>query len=113
ELDPRVAWPFHPVHPEGRPQQPVTRGAVVFLWHAQHEEGRVHKENKHTARTEEPGGLRHPAIRVGPQARAVLGDREIEAGIRIALPGTCRAAHALQSAARSTAPTAHSAVIAS
>jgi hypothetical protein len=34
-------------------------------------------------RTQDTGHFRDPAIRVGPQAHAVLGDREVEARIRI------------------------------
>src|SRR4029434_2542858 len=83
ELDAGIAWPLDPMHSEGRPQQSVARGEVVFLRHAQREEGGVHEENEGAARTQETGRLRDPAIRVRPQARAVLRDREIEARIGI------------------------------
>src|SRR5215475_12250488 len=83
ELDPRITWPLDAIHPERRPQQPVAGGEVVFLRHAQRQEGRVHEENEGAARTQETGRLRDPAIWVSPQARAVLGDRKVEARIGI------------------------------
>ena len=83
ELDARLAWPLDPGHPERRPQQPVACGDTVFLWHAQHEERRVHEEDEGAAEPQEAGRFRDPARRVRPQARPVLGDGEIEARIGI------------------------------
>src|SRR5262245_3601628 len=39
ELDTHAAWPFDPIHPERRPQQPVARGQIFFLRRAEREEG--------------------------------------------------------------------------
>src|SRR5262245_11042867 len=43
-------------------------------------------ENELSARTQDTGRLRDPSIWVSPQARAVLGDREVEARIGIRDP---------------------------
>src|SRR5262245_65971218 len=43
-------------------------------------------ENELSARTQDTGRLRDPEIWVSPQARAILGDREVEARIGIRDP---------------------------
>ena len=42
---------------------------------------RVHEEDQLAARSQDPGRLGEPAIGVGPQAGAVLRDREVEGGV--------------------------------
>ena len=43
---------------------------------------RVHQEHEPSAGAQQPRCLRNPAIRVAPDARAVLRDGEVEAGVR-------------------------------
>src|SRR5215467_6091830 len=72
--------PLEPMQAEGVPPQTLRRRAVV-VGQAQGEEGAVLEEDEVPARPQEPRGLRHPAIRIAPEARPVFRQREIEAGI--------------------------------
>ena len=62
---------------------PLAGGDVVFLRHAQGEQRRVGQEDQLASKPQESSRLGNPALRVGPQTRAILGDGEVEARVRI------------------------------
>ncbi len=69
------------MHPEVWTQQPVSRGDVHFVRGAEHQQSPVDEEHEPAARSHQPRCLGDPEIRVAPDARAVLGDDEVEAVI--------------------------------
>ena len=76
ELDLGLARPLEAVHPALRPLE--ARRHLAFVRHAQHRERRVAEEYKLPASSQQPRGFGDPLVRIAPDRRAVLGDREIE-----------------------------------
>src|SRR3954447_18507870 len=73
--------PRKAVHPELRTLQCLHRGDV-FVGRAEDDERRVAEEYELAGRTQQTSRLRDPAIRVGPDRRAVLRDDEVEGRVR-------------------------------
>ena len=76
-LHAHLARPFETTEPPLRAQQRLGRGALVGR--AEDRQRAVAEEPEPPARAKEPMRLGNPAIRIAPDARPVLGDREIEA----------------------------------
>jgi hypothetical protein len=53
-------------------------GRLAVVGPAEDERRSVHEEDELPAGTEQPGRLADPAVRIGPDGRAVLRHREIE-----------------------------------
>src|SRR4029077_13538738 len=90
EPDPLAVWevvldalvrPLEAVHPELRTLQRLHRGDVL-VGRAENDERGVAEEDELAARTQQPSRLRDPAVRVGPDRGAVLGDDEVEGLVR-------------------------------
>ena len=81
ELDRLVVRPLEAIHPERRTQQAILGRLVVDVRHAEHQQERVDRKRaaRRAAGAARPRGS---SGRVGPEARAVLGDREVEARVR-------------------------------
>ena len=75
EIHRGVSRPLEPVEPEVRSHQAVGR-RFLTVRRAQVQDRSVHQELKPAAGPEQARRLGNPAIRVGPDARAVFGDRE-------------------------------------
>src|SRR5215470_15243537 len=76
-----LVGPLEPVQAEVVPHQAVGRG-IFAVGGAQVEEDAVLEEDELAPRAQEAGGLGNPAVRVAPDAGAVFGQGQIEAGIR-------------------------------
>ena len=82
ELDRRAVGvvPLDAVEPELGPGEAVRR--QLGLWRrAEDQQRRAGEEDEPAARAQQPRGLRDPARRLAPQARAVLRQREVEARV--------------------------------
>src|SRR5512145_743084 len=64
-----------------RPLQPLA-GIARLVGCAEDHEHAVREKDEPAVRAKEPRRLRHPSLRIAPQARAVLGDREVEGRVR-------------------------------
>ena len=73
--------PVDPVQTELRSEELRPRRLFVIL-RAQHEQQAVAEEDQLRARAQDPGHLRDPLVRIGPDGRAVLADRQIEGVVR-------------------------------
>src|SRR5205814_3209659 len=73
--------PLEAVHPELGPLQRLG-GRLVVVRRAEDHERRVAEEDELAAGAQESRRLRDPLVRVGPDRRPVLGDREIERRVR-------------------------------
>src|SRR5262245_17830719 len=73
-----VVRPLEAVHAEEGPQQPLGGRQAILVGQAEHELDGVGQEDQPPSRTEQPRGLGDPDVRVAPDARAVLRDREVE-----------------------------------
>ena len=83
ELDPGFAGPFEAVHAEVRAKQSISRRPLVIgVGHGQHPERAIHEEDELSARAQQARGFGDPSVRIGPDARAVFADGEVEARIR-------------------------------
>lgn len=72
--------PREPVHAEVGPQQHLSRREIL-LGEREHREGGVTEEDQQPAGSQHPRRLGDPAIRIAPDRRPVLRDREIERGV--------------------------------
>ena len=80
-----IEWPSSSSHSTrrspncGRARRSVAAARVGRR--AQDQQRRVGEEHEPPARAQQPRGLRDPALRLAPQARAVLREREVEARV--------------------------------
>ena len=72
--------PLDAVEPELRAREALGRHLGVGRG-AEHDQRRVGQEDEPAARAQQPRRLRDPALRLAPQARAVLREREVEARV--------------------------------
>src|SRR5690554_771273 len=72
--------PVMRVHPEVRPDQPVSQCAAI-KWRADVGHGVVSQEDEPAAAPEQAVCLGNPQVRIAPDGRAVLADREVEAAV--------------------------------
>src|SRR4029078_6832704 len=77
-LDADLARPLHPAEAALRPQERPA-GRRPLLGRAEDRERRVAEEPEASSGPEQAVCLGQPAVRVAPDARAVLRDREVEA----------------------------------
>jgi hypothetical protein len=78
EFDRVLAGPFHPVHAEERPQKLVARRDRLVVGAAEDREDRVDQEDELVAGAQEARRLGDPGVGLAPDARCVLGDRDVD-----------------------------------
>jgi DNA-binding PadR family transcriptional regulator len=81
ELHRLIIGPFEPVHAEVGPQQPLGGRLIIGVRDGEHEQHRVHQEDQLPAGAQQPGRLGDPRVGITPDARAVLRDGQVEAGV--------------------------------
>ena len=84
ELDPIdlpvLVVPLCAVHPEEvAVELELGWGFIVVLRVAEQQQRVAPEEDEPTARSEQPGRLRDPAVRIAPDGGAILGEGEVEA----------------------------------
>ena len=81
ELDgPVGVRPVEPMHAEVIALQLLGRREIL-VGRRQHRQVRTTEEHQRPSRTEDPRRLRDPSVRVAPDGRSVLGDRQVEAPV--------------------------------
>ena len=80
KLDLASVRPVDPIQTALWPLQPLVRRALEAL--AEDDERRVPQEDQPPTRPQQARRLRDPAVGVGPDRRAVLGQGEVERGVR-------------------------------
>ncbi len=78
KLDAVAVWPFEPMHPEVVAQHGGVRRDGLVVIRAEHQQSRVAKEDQVATRSQHPRRLRNPAIRIGPDRGAVLGEHNVK-----------------------------------
>jgi hypothetical protein len=81
ELHRLIIGPFEPVHAEVGPPQLLGGWLITVVGDGEHEQHRVHQEYQPSAGAQQPGRLGDPGVGIAPDARAVLRDGQVKAGV--------------------------------